>query len=164
MSKINIIAAIDKQGGLGKNNQLLCHLPKDLKYFKEKTTGHPIVMGKNTYLSIGRPLPNRRNIVISTTLNNIDGIEIYSNLQQAIVDLKEQDVYIIGGAQIYKQSMEFATDLYITEIDNYFEADVFFPDIAANKWDLVESISSKKDDANPFDLHFKHYIKKSDFF
>ena len=131
---ISMIAAVDEKNGLGYNNQLLCHLPADLKFFKQTTTGKPIIMGRLTYESIGRQLPNRHNIVISHQLNDIDGVTIARSLEKAIeVSGHEHEIMIIGGAGIYKQAMPLAQQLYITKIHHQFEADVFFPEILDNE-------------------------------
>lgn len=136
---ISLIAAIDKQNGIGKDNELLYHLPADLKYFKKCTMGKPIVMGFNTFQSISRALPGRRNIVLSRKQRQLpEGVELCHDFQQALgLCQGAEEVMIIGGATIYQQAIAVATKLYITKIDHSFDADVFFPEISEKTWELV---------------------------
>lgn len=129
---ISIIAAIGENRELGKNNKLLWHIPEDFKRFKELTTGHPVVMGRKTYESIGRSLPNRVNIIITRDRNfqTKDRLVTHS-LEEAIKAAKTKDenkIFIIGGGQIYKQAINIADKLYLTIVKGKFEADTFFPD------------------------------------
>ena len=128
---VSIIVAISANNAIGKNNQLLWHLPADLKHFKEITSGHTIIMGRKTYDSIGRPLPNRRNIVITRKTDlQIENVEIVNSLQDAISLCKTEDeVFIIGGAEIYKNSISLTNRIYLTTVHQEYEADVFFPDL-----------------------------------
>ncbi len=154
MPIISMIVAIDEQGGMGKNNQLLCHLPADLKYFKAKTLHKPIVMGRKTYESIGRPLPERKNMVFSRTLSSSSDISVVTSVE-AILDCAEPEVMIIGGAEIFSLFMPYATQIYITRIHHIFDADVFFPTIDESKW-TTEIIEHRlKDEKNHFDLTFE---------
>lgn len=130
---VSIIAAIGKNRELGKDNKLLWSLPEDMKRFREKTRNHPVIMGRKTFESIGRPLPNRLNIVVTHDRDYTgSGIEIFHSLPDAIDFAKTKDkeeVFIIGGAQIYSQGLIFADKLYLTIVDSEFpEADTFFPD------------------------------------
>lgn len=156
MALISLIAAVDLNNGLGSNNQLLCHLPADLKYFKEKTMAKPIIMGRKTYQSIGRPLPGRRNIVISHQLEPVEGLEIVSSIDEAIRLTEDADeVMIIGGGSIYQQSITCADKIYLTIIQNTFNADVFFPEINPAEWNCASETYLSKDENNQFDLIFK---------
>jgi dihydrofolate reductase len=135
MSRIHIIVAMDAQRGIGINNTLPWRLPEDLAHFKRLTTGHPIIMGRKTFDSIGRPLPNRRNIVI--TRNRAwrhEGVEAVGSVQEALALLAGQDGYIIGGAEIYRQSLPLADSLIVTQIKQSFACDAFFPEIDAAVW------------------------------
>ena len=136
-SNISIICAIDKNRGIGKNNKLLIHLPKDLKRFKRITLGHPVIMGLNTFYSIGKPLPNRLNIVLTkNSKEKISDVEIANSISQALDIAKKSnsdEVFIIGGGSIYKQFIDIANRLYLTIIDKVFEADTFFPDYSQFK-------------------------------
>ena len=136
---ISIIVARSRTGVIGIKNQLPWHLPADLKHFKALTTGHPIIMGRKTWDSLGRPLPNRRNIVISRQTDlELAGAECFSSLETALVACEEaKEVYIIGGAQIYEQALILVDQLIITEVDIEVEGDAFFPNIDSS-WKIVE--------------------------
>jgi len=134
--KISIIVCIAENRGIGKNNQLLFEIPDDLKHFKKITMGHPIIMGYNTYKSIGRPLPGRLNIVLSPRIIGIEGCIVCQNIQSAIQKAGEADkeeIFFIGGGMVYKQAIEFADRLYLTVVDAQPEADTFFPDYSEFK-------------------------------
>lgn len=133
---ISIIVAISENNAIGKNNQLLWHLPADLKHFKEITSGNTIIMGRKTYDSIGRPLPNRRNIVITRQADlKLDGIETVNSLQEAVsLCATEKEVFIIGGAEIYKNSLALTNKIYLTTVHQTYEADAFFPELKVDDW------------------------------
>ena len=133
---INIIAAIGKNNELGLNNNLIWHLPNDLKYFKEKTMNQTIVMGYNTFVSLGRILPNRKHVVLTFEKIRLplDVIQ-FNNLEDLNNYIKDKDVFIIGGASMYKQFIDKADKLYLTEIDDTHEADVYFPNFDKNLFD-----------------------------
>ena len=157
---ITIIAAIGKNNALGKDNQLLWRLPKDLKHFKSLTENHPIVMGRKTYESIGKPLPNRTNIVVSRKENWFsEDILIVSKLKEAVKFAKkiDEEVFIIGGGEIYKQTMELADRLEITYVDEDFEADTFFPKIDLKIWQKTNEEFYEKDEANNHNFYFQTY-------
>ena len=134
---ISIIAAVDERRGIGKNNQLLWHIPQDLKRFKALTLNHPIIMGRTTFQSIGRPLASRTNIIVTRDKNfRADGCIIAHSLEEAIALAKEKDnkeIFIIGGGQIYEQGIKFADKLYLTLVKGTFDADTFFPDYSKFK-------------------------------
>ena len=136
MPKLSIIVAMSSNRVIGVNNSLPWHLSEDLKHFKTLTTGHTIIMGRKTYESIGKPLPNRRNIVISRNLNAFyGGIEVVHSLEDAFsTSSNDDEVFIIGGSNIYEQSLHLAEHLYITEIKKAFEGDTFFPEIDKSLW------------------------------
>lgn len=135
MSNLVIIVATDRQRGIGINNTLPWKLPEDLAHFKRLTSGHPIIMGRKTFESIGRPLPNRRNIVITRNAGwRHDGVEAAGSLEAAVALLDGADGYLIGGAEIYRQSMGLATTLVVTEIGQTFDCDAFFPEIDPAAW------------------------------
>ncbi|HCJ52794.1 MAG: hypothetical protein A2898_04940 [Candidatus Kerfeldbacteria bacterium RIFCSPLOWO2_01_FULL_48_11] len=129
---VSMIAAIDEERGLGKDNQLLFKIKEDLQHFKNVTSGHPVIMGRKTYESIGKPLPNRTNIVISRNQEyRPEGCVMATSLDQAIDEAKKIDkneIFIIGGGQIFKQGMLVADKLYLTVVKGNYGADVFFPD------------------------------------
>jgi dihydrofolate reductase len=159
--KISLIVAVDQNNGIGKNNQLPWHLPADLQHFKKITTGFPIIMGRKTFDSIGKALPNRRNIVISRQADlKISGVEVCDSVQNAIKLCKEeQEVFIIGGAQIFEQSLSIANGLYLTIIQNNFEADTFFPELDKSQWKEISKEPHKPDEKNVYSYIFKKYEK-----
>ncbi|MBY0572632.1 MAG: dihydrofolate reductase [Undibacterium sp.] len=135
MPNLTIIVATDKNRGIGIENQLPWHLPEDLAHFKRTTTGHAIVMGRKTFDSIGRALPNRQNIVISRNREwKHEGVVSASSIEEAITKLGETAVFVIGGAQIYQQALALAHTLIVTEIQEEFACDAFFPQIEATIW------------------------------
>jgi len=135
MSHLTIIVATDQQGGIGIDNTLPWKLPEDLAHFKRLTTGHPILMGRKTFDSIGRPLPNRRNIVITRNADwRHEGVEAVSSVQAAIALLDGAEGYVIGGAEIYQQALPLTQRLIITEIGQTFDCDAFFPTVDHAVW------------------------------
>ena len=126
---LSLIAAVARNGAIGKNNALLCHLPEDLKHFKRTTLGCPVIMGRKTWDSIGRPLPGRRNIVITRNPQwHADGAERAESLTAAIERVRDEPkLFVIGGAEIYAQALPLADELVLTEIDADFDGDTFFP-------------------------------------
>ena len=158
---ITIIAAIAKNNALGKNNDLIWHLPADLKRFKKTTTGHHIIMGRNTYESIGKPLPNRTTVIITRNSDyKAEGCIIVDSLEKALeVSKNDATPFIIGGAQIYKQAISIADKLDITEVHHTFDADVFFPEIDKNIWKESSRELFKADEKNKFDYSFVSYSK-----
>ena len=134
---ISIIVAIAENFAIGKNNELLFHLPNDLKRFKEITSGHSLIMGRNTLLSLPKwPLPNRRHIVISDNKNdNFPGCETVFSIEEAIEKVKnEKEAFVIGGGMVYRQFYPVAGKLYLTLVHQSFEADVYFPEIDFSEW------------------------------
>lgn len=161
---ITLIAAIAKNNALGKNNDLIWHLPADLKRFKQRTSGHPIIMGRNTFESIGKPLPNRTTIIVTRNKNYTqEGCKVVHSLEEAIEITKDNnEVYLIGGAQIYKEALEknLVDCLDITHVHQEFEADVFFPEIDVTIWIETEREDFKKDEKNAYDYSFVKYLKR----
>ena len=162
---ISIIAVLGKNNEIGKGNELLCYLPADLKRFKAITLGHTVIMGRKTFESLPTgSLPNRRNIVISrNTELKIKGVEVYSSLDKALLkSINEIEVFIIGGAQLYLQTMPFADKLYLTRIHTAFpEANVFFPSIDWSNWKETGRESFPSDEKNPYPFTFIEYEKWS---
>jgi dihydrofolate reductase len=159
---LELVVAVDEQGGIGKNNQLLWHLPADLKHFKEITTGHPIIMGRKTYDSIGRPLPNRRNIVISRQVDlQIEGVEVANSLMDAIALISnENKAFIIGGAEIFKQAMPFINKIHFTIVHHSFEADTFFESPSPSIWGATDTETHQADEKNAYSYTFITYKKR----
>ncbi|RMX21777.1 dihydrofolate reductase [Legionella jordanis] len=157
MMLISLIAAMDERRGLGKENQLLCHLPADLKHFKHLTMAKPIIMGRNTFNSIGKPLPGRRNVVLTSQELNFEGVEVVHSLEQAFeLTSGAPEVMIIGGATVYQQTLAFASRLYLTVIHHQFKADVFFPELDSS-WECREKTFRPKDENNLYDMTFCVY-------
>ncbi|MDR3339825.1 MAG: dihydrofolate reductase [Candidatus Symbiothrix sp.] len=158
---ISIIVAIAKNSEIGEGNKLLCRLPADLKHFKEITSGHAVIMGRKTFESLPKgPLPDRRNIIISRNKDlKIEGAEVYSSLDYALLKLiDENEVFIIGGAQIYAQTLAFADRLYLTKIHAGFpDADVFFPPIDWQAWRELNRETFPADEKNPYPFSFIEY-------
>ncbi len=158
MTRISLIAAIDEAGGLGINNQLLCHLPADLHHFKTVTMNKPIIMGRKTFASIGRPLPGRQNIVLSRSLASIDGVHIVDSLDKAIeYTAGQSEIMIIGGAELFNAAIDKAALLYITHIHHQFAADVFFPPIDSSIWHCQNQQFRPQDEKNAYDMTFCIY-------
>lgn len=158
---LSIIVAIDENYGIGRKGDLLCHLPNDLKHFKEITSGHPVIMGRKTYMSLPRrPLPNRRNIVISQHANFAsEGAEMVKSIDEALqlVD-PTSETFIIGGGSIYEQLMEKADRLYITRIHHSWDdADTFFPRIEANTWHRVSCEKHESDEKHAYSYSFEEW-------
>ena len=159
---IAIIVAVAENNAIGKDNQLLWHLPADLKHFKNITTGHPIIMGRKTYDSIGKPLPNRRNIVVTRQVGlTIEGCEVVNTLTEAL-DLcsSEDEVFIIGGAEIYKSALGLTQKLYLTTVHQAYAADVFFPQVEKAEWQEIDREYHPADEKNSVAYTFSTLIRK----
>lgn len=155
---INLIAAIGKNNELGKNNDLIWKFKGDMKFFRETTMGHPIVMGRKTFESLPKVLPGRKNIVISTNKIKNEEIEVYKSIKDFLLKYQEygDDIFIIGGASIYKQFIHLATNLYLTEIESEDkEADVYFPTFDQKEWEKEVLLSNQENSIN-----FKHVLYK----
>lgn len=159
---ITIIAAIAENNALGKDNQLIWHLPADLKRFKQVTLNHHIIMGRKTFESLGKPLPNRTSIIITRNKNfNAEGCIVVHTLDEALEAAATDDnPYILGGAEIYKQAIEIADKLDLTFVHNTFNADAFFPKIDTSIWKETSRQHFKADEKNKYDYSFVSYSKK----
>ena len=157
---ISIIAAVAKNRAIGYENKLIYWLPNDLKRFKALTTGHTIIMGRNTFLSLPKgALPNRRNIVLSRSTKDFPGCDVYSSLEEALKHCTpDEDIYIIGGASVYRQALKIADRLCLTEINDTPEkADTFFPPY--NDWKEESREDHEKDERHEYEYSFVDYIK-----
>ena len=157
---ISIIVAIAQNLAIGKNNELLFHLPNDLKRFKQITTGHPVIMGRNTLLSLPQgALPNRRNIVITDNREeNFDRCEMVFSIDEAVQAVNgEEEAFIIGGGMIYRQFYPLAGNLYLTLVHHDFDADIFFPEIDYSEWEEIfrEDLLDEKNGFNYSYLNLK---------
>lgn len=160
---ISFIVAMDKQRGIGFKNGMPWYLPNEFKFFKEKTTGHTIIMGRKTFESIGRVLPKRRHIVLTRSDRSFpEEVEVEEDITQVLERYKnlEEEVFIIGGGHIFKETMPWADRLYVTHIDEVFDADVFFPEISSDVWKETSIEKGLKDDKNPYDYYFIQFDRK----
>ena len=157
--KISLIVAQSKNNVIGKNNQLPWHLPADLQHFKQITMGKPIIMGRKTFESIGKPLPGRNNIVISRNQQlSIPGCTVFHSIESALAAMKaEPEVMIIGGADLFLQALPLAHRIYLTVIDAEFEGDTFFPVLDAKVWTLVSEALHLPDEKNRYSYRFLVY-------
>ena len=146
---VSIIVAIGENHAIGKNNQLLWHMPNDLKHFKDITSGRTIIMGRKTFDSVGKPLPRRRNIVVTRQDITIPGCEVVKSIEDGLALCKgEDEVFIGGGAEIYKLAMHLTNRIYLTIIHKSFDADTFFPEIDKTEWKEVKREDFEPDEKN----------------
>lgn len=160
---ISIIVAIAENYAIGKKGDLLCHLPADLKHFKTITSGHTVMMGERTFLSLPKhPLPNRRNIVLTDVPGKtFEGAETVYSIDEMVKCCNDEEAFVIGGGMVYRQMMERADKLYITHIHHSWEdADTFFPVIDPAIWKQLSAERHAADENNPFDYTFSEYIRK----
>lgn len=166
---INLIAAMDLSCGIGYRNELLVKLPNDLKRFKELTTNEFVCMGRKTYESIGHPLPNRYNIVLTRDMkyNSSEGVYIYNSINDVLFEYQnyngnENELYIIGGAEIYNQALPYAEKLFLTVIETEFpKADTFFPRFSLVDWKVIDRVDNKKDENHPYNYSFVTYSRRN---
>ena len=152
---VSIIVAIAENHAIGKNNQLLWHMPNDLKHFKDITSGRTIIMGRKTFDSVGKPLPRRRNIVVTRQDITIPGCEVVKSIEDGLALCKDEDeVFIGGGAEIYKLAMHLTDRIYLTIIHKSFDADTFFPEIDKTEWKEVKREDFEPDEKNPLPYSF----------
>lgn len=166
--RVVLIAAMDLKRGIGKDNDLLWHLPADMKFFKETTTGQIVVMGRKNYESLPerfRPLPNRENAVLTRNQDfHADGCQVFNSLEACFdyyQDEQDRDLFIIGGGQIYCHALELGIvdEMFITHVDKIFEADTFFPDFEESDWQVTEILKQDKDDKHEAGFVIRHYRK-----
>lgn len=152
---LSLIVAMTKNRVIGYENKMPWHLPAELAYFKRITTGHPIIMGRKTFDSIGRPLPNRRNIVVSRNANFYSpGVDVSNSLENALARCANENPFVIGGASLYAEALALAQKLYITEIDADLIGDTFFPPIDNSVWAEESREARSSDEKNIYDLKF----------
>ena len=162
---VSAIAAVSKNGVIGKDNQIPWYLPADLAYFKRTTLGHHVVMGRLSFLSMDGPLPKRTNIVITRDVFfTATGCLIAHSVEEALalaLDAGETEVFILGGGQIYRQSQEYWDRVYLTAIDAEIEGEVYFPELKKEEWKLVTEEPHKADEKNPFSYNFQVFERIS---
>ena len=161
---LSIIVAVAKDGVIGKDNKLIWHLPEDLKRFKRLTSGKTIIMGRKTFESLGRVLPNRKHIVLCNDAQmkvENENVEILSDIKYLDKYINsEEENFIIGGATMYKLLMPYANKMYITHINEEFEGDAYFPKIDEKEWQIIEREKGLKNEENPFDYEYVTYVRK----
>lgn len=161
---ISLLLAMDRNHVIGLNNDLPWRLPKDLRFFKEKTTGNTIIMGRKTYESMGGALPNRRNVVITSSENpfpeNVHVIRNLESIREWDKESPNEEVFVIGGGNIFKQILPFADRMYITWIDQDFDGDTYFPEFSEVDWSLTSKVKGEKNETNPYDYYFLQYDRK----
>ena len=160
--EITIIAAISENNGLGKNNKLIWHIPDDLKRFKKLTLGHSVIMGRKTFESIAKPLPQRKNIILTRNKNyKAKGALIAHNVKEALNFCQnDNQPFIIGGAEIYKLFMNISNKIELTRIHKSYDGDAFFPEILEEKWKLVKSKKNNLNETKIINFSYLTYIKK----
>jgi len=160
---ITLIAAIAENNALGKDNKMMWHLPDDFKHFKTRTSGHYIIMGRKTFESFPSALPNRTSVIITRQADyNAEGCIVAGSLDEALKACPQnEEVFVIGGGEIYSQSIERADKLDLTRVHETFpDADAFFPEIDLSKWELINEIFHSKDEKHTYDMTFQTYLKK----
>lgn len=162
---VSLIVAASENNAIGKNNQLLWNLPNDLKFFKNTTWGFPIVMGRKTFESVNKPLPGRTNIVVTTNPDwNTEGVISAANITDALKKGEEtnsKQIFILGGGEIYKQSMDIADNIYITRVHAQLEGDTYFPVIDLNKWKMVSNQDFAADEKHAYNYSFQLWTKSN---
>lgn len=159
---ITLIVASAENNAIGINNQMPWHLPNDFKYFKRNTMAHSVLMGRKTFDAIGKPLPDRRNIVITRNANfQGEDIDVANSIQEALLYCRdEREVFIIGGANIYQQALPLANKVLLTRVHTHIEGDAFFPELPAEEWELVSADPHQADDRHVFNYTFEVYTRK----
>jgi dihydrofolate reductase len=161
---LSLLVAADENNVIGKNNELPWHLPNDLKYFKNQTWGMPILMGRKTFDSIGKPLPGRKSIVITRNRDwKYPGVEVVHSAPEAIEKAKAygaKEIFVIGGAEIFASSYNMAQRIYLTRVHHQFDGDVYFPEVNANDWTLVHNRFCHADEKNAWSHTFQVWERK----
>ena len=159
---ISHLVAVSNNNVIGKDNDLPWKLKKDLLHFKNYTVGKTILMGRKTFESIGKPLPNRNNFIVSTTLQNVNGAEVFKSLDSAIENVSPgEEVVIIGGGYLFRESINFFNKLVLTQVDCVIGGDIFYPEVNLDQWTLEQSEDFKKDEDNEYNFSVKTFTKNS---
>ena len=159
---ISHLVAVSNNNVIGKDNDLPWKLKKDLLHFKNYTVGKTILMGRKTFESIGKPLPNRNNFIVSTTLQNVNGAEVFKSLDSAIENVSPgEEVVIIGGGYLFRESINFFNKLVLTQVDCLIDGDIFYPEVNLDQWTLEQSEDFKKDEDNEYNFSVKTFTKNS---
>lgn len=165
--RISLIGAMGERRVIGAGGKIPWHLPADFKHFKEITTGHPVIMGRKTFESIGRALPGRTNIIITRdAAYHADGVVVVASPEAALAAARgaegADEAFVLGGGEVYKLFLEQADKVYLTEVLGSFEGDAFFPELDGEEWNLIEEKKNDKDEKNPFDFTYLTYERKYD--
>ena len=158
-TKITLIVAAAENNAIGKDNQMLWHLPNDFKYFKKNTLEHSVVMGRKTFVSIGKPLPERRNIILTRDMNySHEEVDVANSVQEVLNYCRdEREIFIIGGAEIYKQTLPLADKILLTRVHTTIDGDAYFPELLDHEWKLISAEKHEKDEKHAFDYTFEVY-------
>ena len=163
---ISLVVAVSENNMIGKNNQLLWHLPNDLKFFKNTTWGGVVIMGRKTFESVNKPLPGRTNIIITKQPDwNAENVIVASSISDAIQkakDLNFKEIFIIGGGEIYKESLSLADKIYLTRVHTSIEGDTFFPELQSDEWKLMSNKDFTTDEKHAFDYSFQEWERLVD--
>lgn len=165
MLKISLISAVAENGVIGRQNDLPWHLPDDFAYFKRKTSHHPIIMGRKSLEALGKPLPNRTNIVVTRNAQfQVAGVTVVHTLDDAIAEaqtVNKEEIFVIGGAEIYAMALPIATTLYLTEIHKAYDGDAYFPEYDKNEWDEVSRVPHPADERHEVGFDFVEYERRN---
>ena len=158
-TKLTLIVAAAENNAIGKDNKMLWHLPNDFKYFKKNTLEHSVVMGRKTFESIGKPLPERRNIILTRDMNYThEEVDVANSVQEVLNYCRdEREIFIIGGAEIYKQTLPLADRVLLTRVHTNIDGDAYFPELLDHEWNLVSAEKHEKDEKHAFDYTFEVY-------
>lgn len=159
---ISYIVAMDRNRAIGKNNRLPWHIPADLKFFKQTTMGHAILMGRKTYESVGKPLPGRTNVIMTQNPSyRAEGCEIVHSVEETIDRFGRQDeLFVTGGAELFRLFMPYVDKMYLTRIEHAFEGDTFFPEYDETEWTLVKREQGVMDEKNPYTYFFETHVRR----
>lgn len=162
MVQLHLIVAHARNGVIGKEGKLPWYLPEDLKHFKRTTLGKPVIMGRKTWESLGRPLPGRRNLVVTRQSDfKAEGAEVFKSLQEAMTAVKDEPVaFIMGGAQIYAEAMPMVQVAHVTVLNADFDGDAFFKALSDDEWNLVEEASFPATDTHPYSFSIRRYERR----
>lgn len=158
-TKLTLIVAAAENNAIGKDNKMLWHLPNDFKYFKKNTLEHSVVMGRKTFESIGKPLPERRNIILTRDMNYThEEVDVANSVQEVLNYCRdEREIFIIGGAEIYKQTLPLADRVLLTRVHTTIDGDAYFPELLDHEWNLVSAEKHEKDEKHAFYYTFEVY-------
>ena len=158
-TKITLIVAASENNAIGKENKMLWHLPSDFKYFKQNTINHSVVMGRKTFESIGKPLVDRRNIILTRNVSYIHPeVDVANSINEVLNYCRdEREIFIIGGAEVYKQALPLADKVLLTRVHTTIQGDAYFPELSETQWKKTSAEKHEKDDKNSFDFTFEVY-------